>query len=104
MCAHAPHPSGQLHDHVFPFPRLCSGQRPVSPFPCRGGYGLSTLVTKLAPAVQAVIPRLSPGTFRLLTSLLRTFNNILGGVSFVTLARLTGVQAAGGNEPQEPTA
>ena len=37
-----------------------------------------------------------PGVFKLLTSLLRTANNILGGISFVTLAKITGVQSSAG--------
>lgn len=51
------------------------------------------LLKRLECVSQAVAKQLSPATFRLLTSLLRTGNNVLGGLSFVTLARLTGVQA-----------
>lgn len=41
---------------------------------------------------------MGPTQFRIVTSIMRTANNALGGVSFVTLARLTGVQAAGSSE------
>lgn len=39
-------------------------------------------------------PIMSPGVFRLFTSAIRGFNNALGGVSFVLLAKLFGVQKA----------
>lgn len=59
----------------------------------------------VVPSVgQMMIPRMSPSAFRLLTSVLRMLNNALGGVSFVTLARLTGVQAAGGSSDATATA
>lgn len=48
--------------------------------------------------VQALQPRLSPLAFRLLTSAVRTGNNILGGMSFVLLAKVLGVQQSKGDE------
>ncbi|KAK9809718.1 hypothetical protein WJX73_009349 [Symbiochloris irregularis] len=42
--------------------------------------------------------QLGPTGFRVVTSIMRTANNAVGGISFVTLARLTGVQAAGSSE------
>lgn len=49
-------------------------------------------------AVQALQPRLPPMAFRLLTSGVRTGNNILGGMSFVVLAKVLGVQQSKGDE------
>ncbi len=46
--------------------------------------------------MQVAQPAMPPGVFKLLTSLLRTANNILGGISFVTLAKITGVQSSAG--------
>ncbi|BDA48866.1 Protein RETICULATA-RELATED 3, chloroplastic [Coccomyxa sp. Obi] len=43
-------------------------------------------------------PRLGPGSFKVLTSLLRTANNILGGISFVVLAKVFGVQSSAGDQ------
>ncbi|KAK9827609.1 hypothetical protein WJX81_005832 [Elliptochloris bilobata] len=43
-------------------------------------------------------PAMPPGVFKLVTSLLRTANNILGGISFVTLAKITGVQFSAGDD------
>lgn len=45
-----------------------------------------------------------PGVFKLLTSVLRTANNILGGISFVTLAKITGVQSSAGDDKQSAQA
>lgn len=39
-------------------------------------------------------PRMSSSVFRLVTSLVRGINNAVGGVSFVTIAKLMGVQKA----------
>lgn len=47
-------------------------------------------------------PVLSPSAFRLLTSVVRSANNVVGGISFVTLAKLFGVQKAAAEEPEEP--
>ncbi len=46
--------------------------------------------------MQVAQPAMPPGVFKLLTSVLRTANNILGGISFVTLAKITGVQSSAG--------
>ena len=47
---------------------------------------------------QVLQPRMPPGLFKAFTSLLRTANNIIGGMSFVTLAKIVGVQASAGDE------
>ncbi len=47
---------------------------------------------------QVMQPRLGPGGFKVLTSLLRTANNILGGISFVVLAKVFGVQSSAGDQ------
>jgi hypothetical protein len=47
---------------------------------------------------QVVQPLLSPGLFIAYSSLIRTVNNILGGVSFVLLAKMVGVQSSAGDE------
>ena len=44
---------------------------------------------------------MSPGTFKVLTSLVRTVNNILGGISFVVLAKVFGVQSSQGDERKD---
>lgn len=44
--------------------------------------------------MQIVQPMLPGGVFRILTSLIRGGNNILGGMSFVFLAKVFGVQKA----------
>jgi hypothetical protein len=50
---------------------------------------------------MAVEPRMSPGLFKLLTTALRMGNNVLGGISFVTLAKLFGVQSSQGDAVKE---
>jgi hypothetical protein len=47
---------------------------------------------------QAVQPLLSNGVFKLYSSALRALNNVIGGMSFVTLAKLFGVQSSAGDE------
>ena len=49
-------------------------------------------------ALQVMQSTLSPSTFRLLTSILRTVNNVLGGISFVVLAKVFGVQSSAGDD------
>lgn len=44
---------------------------------------------------------MSPLLFKILTSLLRTGNNVVGGISFVTLAKLFGVQSSKGDEVKQ---
>ena len=56
------------------------------------------LLLKDAFGAQILSQQMSPTGFRVVTSIMRTLNNAIGGVSFVTLARLTGVQAAGSSE------
>ena len=51
--------------------------------------------------LQVLQPRMSAMPFRVLTSLVRTGNNILGGVSFVLLAKVMGVQQSQGDEAKE---
>ncbi len=47
---------------------------------------------------QVMQPRLGTGSFKVLTSLMRTANNILGGISFVVLAKVFGVQSSAGDQ------
>lgn len=47
-------------------------------------------------------PRMSTGAFRLFTSLIRGGNNAVGGVSFVMLAKLFGVQKSAEPAPPPP--
>eukprot|EP00891_Asterochloris_glomerata_P002317 jgi/Astpho2/2317/e_gw1.00043.18.1_t len=42
-------------------------------------------------------PALSPTVFKVFISIIRTANNVLGGISFVTLAKLFGVQSSQGD-------
>jgi hypothetical protein len=51
--------------------------------------------------LQVLQSKLSPGTFRVLTSLIRTVNNILGGISFVVLAKVFGAQSSAGDEKKQ---
>ena len=51
--------------------------------------------------LQVLQPKMSAMPFRVLTSLVRTGNNILGGVSFVLLAKVMGVQQSQGDEAKE---
>jgi hypothetical protein len=47
--------------------------------------------------VDRVLVNVMPiGLFRAYSAVIRGLNNILGGISFVTLARMTGVQKSGG--------
>ena len=46
--------------------------------------------------VQPLVPQ---GTFRLITSLVRSANNVVGGISFVTIAKVFGVQKSAESEP-----
>ena len=49
-------------------------------------------------ALQVMSAQLSPTAFKALTSVLRTFNNVLGGISFVILAKVFGVQSSAGDQ------
>lgn len=44
---------------------------------------------------------MAPGAFRALSSLVRTGNNLAGGVSFVTIAKMMGVQSSAGDEVKQ---
>ena len=44
---------------------------------------------------------MNPVVFKIFTSLLRTGNNVVGGISFVTLAKLFGVQSSKGDEVKQ---
>ena len=44
---------------------------------------------------------MSPLVFKIFTSVLRTGNNVIGGISFVTLAKLFGVQSSKGDEVKQ---
>ncbi len=59
---------------------------------------LTTSQTLCFLLLQVMQSTLSPSTFRLLTSILRTVNNVLGGISFVVLAKVFGVQSSAGDE------
>ena len=56
---------------------------------------------KTCQTMQVAQARMSPGTFKVLTSLIRTLNNILGGISFVVLAKVFGVQSSQGDEKKD---
>ena len=43
-------------------------------------------------------PAMGPTAFKVVTSLLRTVNNIAGGISFVLLAKMAGVQSTSAQE------
>ena len=63
------------------------------------GSNPRTLISGMpCPNAQVAQPAMPPGVFKLLTSVLRTANNILGGISFVTLAKITGVQSSAGDD------
>ena len=51
--------------------------------------------------LQVAQPSMSPLLFKILTSVLRTGNNVVGGISFVTLAKLFGVQSSKGDEVKQ---
>ena len=48
--------------------------------------------------VQALQPKLPGVPFRIVTSVVRTINNLIGGVSFVMIAKMLGAQASAGDE------
>ena len=47
---------------------------------------------------QALQPRLGGAAFKALSSVVRTLNNIVGGISFVMVAKVLGVQSSAGDE------
>ncbi len=51
--------------------------------------------------LQVAQPSMHPTAFKIFTSLLRTANNVVGGISFVTLAKLFGVQSSKGDEVKQ---
>ena len=51
--------------------------------------------------MQVAQPSMSPVVFKIFTSILRTANNVVGGISFVTLAKLFGVQSSKGDEVKQ---
>lgn len=53
---------------------------------------------KEAIDMQALQPKMNAVAFRILSSGVRTGNNILGGMSFVILAKVLGVQQSKGDE------
>ena len=59
------------------------------------------LIVDHCPIMQVAQVRMSPRTFKVLTSLIRTMNNLLGGISFVVLAKVTGVQSSQGDEKKD---
>ena len=48
----------------------------------------------MAPHVQLLVSKLPVGAFRLVSAVVRTLNNVIGGMSFVTCARIIGSQKA----------
>ena len=42
--------------------------------------------------VQVLAPAMSPGAFKAFSAVIRLLNNIVGGMSFVMLAKMFGVQ------------
>ena len=50
---------------------------------------------------QVAQPSMNPLVFKIFTSVLRTGNNVVGGISFVTLAKLFGVQSSKGDEVKQ---
>lgn len=46
-------------------------------------------------------PSMNPVVFKIFTSVVRTANNVVGGISFVTLAKLFGVQSSKGDEVKQ---
>lgn len=44
---------------------------------------------------------MNPVVFKIFTSVVRTANNVVGGISFVTLAKLFGVQSSKGDEVKQ---
>lgn len=55
---------------------------------------LQVIIAKLSSCVQVLQPRMPSGAFRALTSVVRGANNMVGGISFVIIAKLFGVQKA----------
>lgn len=51
--------------------------------------------------LQVAQPSMNPLVFKIFTSVLRTGNNVVGGISFVTLAKLFGVQSSKGDEVKQ---
>jgi len=51
--------------------------------------------------LQVAQPSMNPVVFKIFTSLVRTGNNVVGGISFVTLAKLFGVQSSKGDEVKQ---
>ena len=50
--------------------------------------------------VQVLVKKLSPALFKSVVVAIRTFNNVVGGMSFVTCARIVGSQKpAGTSDP-----
>lgn len=44
--------------------------------------------------VQLLVSKLPVGAFRIVSAVVRTLNNVIGGMSFVTCARIIGSQKA----------
>lgn len=55
------------------------------------------LLNGMDMVLQPMVPQ---SAFRLMTTLVRTANNVIGGISFVTIAKVFGVQKSA--EPSEP--
>lgn len=54
-----------------------------------------------ASAAQVMVNKLAPAVFRAVVVIVRTMNNVLGGMSFVTCARIVGSQKAAAPPPVE---
>lgn len=51
--------------------------------------------------LQVLVGLLPPAVFKLVVVVVRTLNNVVGGISFVTCARITGSQKTGGKAEVE---
>lgn len=52
--------------------------------------------------VQVMVGLLPPAVFKAFVVIVRTLNNVIGGISFVTCARITGSQKSTPKEEEEP--
>lgn len=52
--------------------------------------------------LQVMVSMLPPAVFKVLVVIIRTVNNMIGGISFVTCARIVGSQKTAPPEPEMP--
>jgi hypothetical protein len=53
--------------------------------------------------MQVMVSLLPAAVFKALVVIIRTVNNVIGGISFVTCARIVGSQKTAPSEPEVPT-